>query len=62
MTLHADLPAADPDEGAYHYGVMARAIAAVDEAGGETLTLDALAARMSMSPAHFQRVFSRETL
>jgi AraC family transcriptional regulator of adaptative response/methylated-DNA-[protein]-cysteine methyltransferase len=45
--------------GAYHYGVMARAIAAVDEAGGAPLSLDELAAANGMSAAHFQRVFSR---
>ncbi|MFN4159106.1 MAG: methylated-DNA--[protein]-cysteine S-methyltransferase [Gemmobacter sp.] len=42
---------------AYHYRVMARAIAEIDE-GGPGLTLEALAARMGMSAAHFQRVFS----
>ena len=46
-------------EGAYHYGVMARAIEAIDAAGGRPIPLETLAARMSMSPAHFQRVFSR---
>ncbi len=49
----------DPHSGAYHYGVMARAIAEIDGAGGTPLPLDALAARMGMSPAHFQRVFTR---
>ncbi|MGR3483867.1 MAG: methylated-DNA--[protein]-cysteine S-methyltransferase [Paracoccaceae bacterium] len=42
---------------AYHYGVVARAIAAIDAAPGP-LPLDALAAEMSMSPAHLQRVFT----
>ena len=46
---------ADP----YHYGVIARAIAEIDAAGGAPLPLDDLAARLRMSPAHFQRVFSR---
>ena len=41
----------------YHYAVIARALAVID-AEGPALTLDALAARMQMSPAHFQRVFS----
>ncbi len=41
----------------YHYHVMRRAIALID-AGGADLTLDQLAARMDMSPAHFQRLFS----
>lgn len=43
---------------AYHYAVIARALRIIDEAG-PTLTLDDLAARMDMSPAHFQRVFSQ---
>ncbi len=45
------------DEQAYHYGVIRRAIEIIDADGGE-LSLEALAARMEMSPAHFQRVFS----
>jgi AraC family transcriptional regulator of adaptative response/methylated-DNA-[protein]-cysteine methyltransferase len=45
-----------PDNG-YHYQVMRRAIDLIDESGGD-LTLDALAGRMNMSPAHFQRLFS----
>jgi AraC family transcriptional regulator of adaptative response/methylated-DNA-[protein]-cysteine methyltransferase len=47
---------------AYHYQVIARALAEIDTAiaaGGPALTLDTLAARMRMSPAHFQRVFSQ---
>jgi len=43
---------------AYHYAVIARALALID-AGGPGLTLDALAGRMGMSAAHFQRVFSQ---
>ncbi|MEV8466229.1 bifunctional helix-turn-helix domain-containing protein/methylated-DNA--[protein]-cysteine S-methyltransferase [Fluviibacterium sp. DFM31] len=46
-------------EGAYHYGVMARAIAAIDAAGGAPLPLADLAAELHMSPAHFQRIFTR---
>ena len=42
----------------YHYRVIARALSEID-AGGAGLTLDGLAARMGMSPAHFQRVFSQ---
>jgi AraC family transcriptional regulator of adaptative response/methylated-DNA-[protein]-cysteine methyltransferase len=42
----------------YHYNVIARALREID-AGGPALTLDGLAARMDMSPAHFQRVFSQ---
>ncbi|WP_372836795.1 methylated-DNA--[protein]-cysteine S-methyltransferase [Puniceibacterium confluentis] len=48
---------AAPDTG-YHYNVMRRAIAAID-AGEPGQTLEQLAARMGMSPAHFQRLFSR---
>ena len=42
----------------YHYQIVRRAIELVDDKGG-TLTLDDLAGEMGMSPAHFQRVFSR---
>ncbi len=42
----------------YHYTVIARALAIIDDAG-PSLTLDALAQRMKMSPAHFQRIFSQ---
>lgn len=45
------------DDG-YHFGVMRRAIDLID-ASEDPLTLEVLAARMGMSPAHFQRVFSR---
>jgi len=48
---------AEPDQ-SYHYHVIRRAIDLIDRA--ETpLTLQALAADMQMSPAHFQRVFSQ---
>lgn len=43
---------------AYHYRVIARALAEID-AAGPGLTLDGLAARMGMSAPHFQRVFSQ---
>lgn len=43
----------------YHFHVMRRAIDAIDAQPDTSLTLDALAAEMQMSPAHFQRVFSR---
>ncbi|MCP3971661.1 MAG: methylated-DNA--[protein]-cysteine S-methyltransferase [Rhodobacteraceae bacterium] len=46
-----------PDH-AYHYAVIDRAIALIDEAGTQ-MPLEELARRMHMSPAHFQRVFSR---
>ena len=44
-------------EQSYHYNVMRRALAVMDEADAP-LSLEDLAARMGMSPAHFQRVFS----
>ena len=43
---------------AYHYQVIARALDLID-AEGPTMTLETLAQRMSMSPAHFQRIFSQ---
>ena len=42
----------------YHYNVIARALRIID-ASGPGLTLDALAAQMGMSAAHFQRTFSQ---
>ena len=51
----------DAPSGAYHYGIMARAIDEIDAAGGAPLPLDVLSARMGMSAAHFQRVFTRWT-
>ncbi len=42
----------------YHYAVIARALTEIDR-GGPGMTLDDLAGRMGMSPAHFQRVFSQ---
>jgi AraC family transcriptional regulator, regulatory protein of adaptative response / methylated-DNA-[protein]-cysteine methyltransferase len=42
----------------YHYAVIARALRQID-AAGPGLTLDGLAERMGMSPAHFQRTFSQ---
>lgn len=52
-------PATKTQADPYHYSVIARAIAAIDATGGAPLPLDQLAADLSMSPAHFQRVFSR---
>ncbi len=46
------------DETAYHYQIIRRAIEAID-AGGPGLTLEELASEMNMSPAHFQRLFTR---
>ena len=48
----------DGVETAYHYNVIRRALDEIDAAGGG-LSLDDLAARMRMSPAHFQRIFSQ---
>ena len=42
----------------YHYQVVARALDEID-AAGPGLSLDDLAARIGMSPAHVQRVFSK---
>lgn len=58
--MHPDPMPADPTtEDRYHYGVIARALTIIDDAGGAPVPLDDLAARLSMSPAHFQRVFTR---
>ncbi|WP_068110115.1 bifunctional helix-turn-helix domain-containing protein/methylated-DNA--[protein]-cysteine S-methyltransferase [Tropicimonas marinistellae] len=48
-------------ETSYHFHVMRRALEEIDAAAlaGEALSLDALAGRMQMSPAHFQRLFSQ---
>ncbi len=43
---------------AYHYAVIGRALKIID-AAGPGLTLEDLARRMDMSPAHFQRTFSQ---
>ncbi len=45
-------------EDRYHYAVIDRALKLIDD-GGPGMTLDDLAERMNMSPAHFQRVFSQ---
>ena len=46
-----------PIEQGYHFQVMRRALDEIDSADA-TLSLDDLAARMGMSGAHFQRLFS----
>ena len=48
----------DPHDSAYHYNVMRRAIELIDDAQ-DNLSLEDMASQMGMSPAHFQRVFSR---
>ena len=53
------MPTDQTPEDRYHYGVIARALKLIDAAGGATLPLDALAQQLGMSPAHFQRVFTR---
>ncbi len=45
-------------ETGYHYQLMRRAIDLID-AGGRDLSLEDIAREMHMSPAHFQRIFSR---
>ncbi|WP_251363733.1 methylated-DNA--[protein]-cysteine S-methyltransferase [Epibacterium ulvae] len=44
-------------EQAYHYGVIRRAMEAIDQCD-DSLLLENLASQMGMSPSHFQRVFS----
>ena len=46
-------------ETGYHFNVMRRAIAEIDAAGPAPLSLEDLAGKLQMSPAHFQRIFSR---
>ena len=48
----------ETDRDPYHYAVIGRALKQIDQ-GGPGMTLDDLAGRMGMSPAHFQRVFSQ---
>jgi len=45
-------------EDSYHFNLIRRALDEIDSAN-QALSLDDLAKRMNMSPAHFQRVFSR---
>ncbi len=51
MDHHADI------ESRYHWQLMRRAIARLD--AGRDLSLEEIAAEMGLSPAHFQRLFSR---
>jgi AraC family transcriptional regulator of adaptative response/methylated-DNA-[protein]-cysteine methyltransferase len=46
-------------ETGYHYQLMRRAIDLLDSEEGRSRTLEEIAAEMRMSPAHFQRIFSR---
>ena len=50
--------ATPPTESRYHYALMRRAIEAIDARADAPPSLEALAAEMNLSPAHFQRVFS----
>ncbi|MGI9390413.1 MAG: methylated-DNA--[protein]-cysteine S-methyltransferase [Boseongicola sp.] len=43
----------------YHYQLMRRAIDLIDSEDGRQKSLEDIAADMHMSPAHFQRIFSR---
>ncbi len=49
----------DGQEQSYHYQVIRRAIEAIDAQNGAPVSLEALAGEVNMSPAHFQRLFSR---
>ncbi len=49
----------DPNENAYYYKLMRRAIDRIDSEGGRELSLEEIARDAGLSPAHFQRVFSR---
>lgn len=46
-------------ETGYHYQLMRRAIDLIDSDTGKGMTLEDIAREMHMSPAHFQRIFSR---
>ena len=46
-------------ESSYHYNVIARAMQLMDDSGSKELSLSEIADLMSMSPAHFQRLFSQ---
>lgn len=48
----------EPETG-YHYQLMRRAIDLIDSDVGRDMTLEDIAGEMHMSPAHFQRIFSR---
>lgn len=49
---------AGPQDPAYQYRVIERALDLIASPDGASLSLDDLAGRMHMSPAHFQRMFS----
>lgn len=57
----AEMTAADMGAGGdrFHYDLMAAALRHIEERAGEQPSLDEVAAAIGLSPAHFQRVFSR---
>lgn len=58
MTQHdSELPQT-ASEASYHFNVMRRAIDAIDQADA-ALSLEDLSRDMGLSPAHFQRIFSK---
>lgn len=50
-----------PTNDPYHYALIARAIAFIDERATDQPSLDEVAAFVGLSPAHFQRVFRKWT-
>jgi AraC family transcriptional regulator of adaptative response/methylated-DNA-[protein]-cysteine methyltransferase len=56
--IETPIPTRTAPETAYHYQVVRRALDIID-ADGPGLSLDQLAEKIGMSPAHVQRVFSR---
>ncbi|WP_099827044.1 methylated-DNA--[protein]-cysteine S-methyltransferase [Oceaniglobus indicus] len=46
-------------EHSYHWQLMRRAIDRLDTDDGRSMTLEDIASEMNLSPAHFQRIFSR---
>ena len=63
MTQHAPMDAApeaaEQDRAAFHRALMTEALALIEAEREAHPSLDDLAARMGMSPAHFQRLFSK---
>ncbi len=59
MNVAVGMATEDGLEQAYYYRLMRRAISRIDAEDGRALSLEALAAEMNLSPAHFQRIFSR---
>lgn len=53
------MPETQTETQAYHYGVIARAIAQIAAAAPAQPSLEEVAAGVGLSPAHFQRVFSQ---